>query len=57
VTLQDGPDVHDLVAREVEGAEERDEWWTRATAAWPAYDGYQSMTTRVIPVFVLEPRA
>jgi F420H(2)-dependent quinone reductase len=57
VTLQDGPDVYDLVAREVEGAGERDEWWKRATAAWPAYDGYQSMTTRVIPVFVLEPRA
>ena len=56
VTLRDGTEVYDLVAREIAGPE-REEWWKRATAAWPAYDGYQAMTTRFIPVFVLEPRA
>jgi F420H(2)-dependent quinone reductase len=55
VALQDGPDVHELTARELEGAE-RAEWWKRATDAWPAYDDYQAKTERVIPVFVLEPR-
>lgn len=56
VTLQDGPDVYDLRAREVTGAE-RDEWWKRATDAYPPYDEYQARTKRAIPVFVLEPRA
>ena len=56
VTLQDGPDVFDMRAREVTGAE-RDEWWKHAAAAYPPYDDYQARTERVIPVFVLEPRA
>lgn len=56
VTLQDGPNVLDLRAREVTGPE-RDEWWKRATAAYPEYDDYQNRTQRVIPVFVLEPRS
>jgi F420H(2)-dependent quinone reductase len=56
VMLQDGTDVHDLRAREVTGAE-RDEWWNRATYDYPPYDEYQAKTDRVIPVFVLEPRA
>lgn len=55
VTLQDGPTVHDLRAREVTGAE-RDEWWGRAVEAYPPYADYQARTERVIPVFVLEPR-
>jgi len=53
VTLQDGPAVLELKAREVTGAE-RDEWWKRAAEAWPAYDEYQAKTERIIPVFVLE---
>jgi deazaflavin-dependent oxidoreductase (nitroreductase family) len=56
VTLQDGPEVHDMTAREVTGAEKA-EWWKRATDAYPPYDEYQAKTERVIPVFVLEPRA
>jgi F420H(2)-dependent quinone reductase len=56
VTLQDGPSVHDMTAREVMGAE-REEWWKHATAAYPPYDEYQAKTERVIPVFVLEPRS
>ena len=55
VELQDGPVRKDYDAREVTG-EERDAWWKIATEAWPAYDDYQAKTTRVIPVFVLEPR-
>jgi deazaflavin-dependent oxidoreductase (nitroreductase family) len=55
VTLQDGPQIIDMTARELSGAE-REEWWKRAVEAWPAYDDYQKKTERVIPVFVLEPR-
>jgi F420H(2)-dependent quinone reductase len=56
VTVQDGPDKHEMVAREVTGAEKH-EWWERAVAAYPDYAAYQERTERVIPVFVLEPAA
>lgn len=52
--IQDGSATHDLTAREVDG-EEKDAWWTRATAVWPDYDSYQARTDRRIPLFVLEP--
>jgi F420H(2)-dependent quinone reductase len=55
VTLQDGPEVFEMIARELTG-DERADWWKVATEAWPAYDDYQAKTERVIPVFVLEPR-
>ena len=55
VTLQDGPDVFELRAREAEG-EEKATWWARATDVWPPYDEYQAKTDRVIPLLVLEPR-
>ena len=54
VELQDGPRKQPMVAREVSGPE-RDEWWSRAVAAYPPYAEYQQKTSRVIPVFVLEP--
>lgn len=53
ITVQDGPEVRDLRARELDG-DEKAEWWRRATEVWPAYDDYQAKTTRRIPVFVLE---
>ena len=53
VTVQDGPDPWDAVAREVHGAE-RAEWWERAVAAYPSYADYQKKTDREIPVFVVE---
>lgn len=53
VELQDGPERHEYVAREVEGAE-RDLWWERAVAAYPPYADYQEKTSRRIPVLVLE---
>lgn len=54
--VQDGAELHDLDAREVDG-EEKATWWARATAAWPDYDAYQAATDRTIPLFVLEPKA
>ncbi len=53
VTVQDGPETWDGVAREVTGAEKA-EWWERAVAAYPAYAEYQARTDREIPVFVVE---
>ena len=44
----------DVFAREVSG-EERAEWWKRAVGAYPPYAEYQEKTSRLIPVFVLEP--
>ena len=54
-TLQDGPNVYEVRAREVHG-EEKARWWAVAVAAWPAYDEYQARTQREIPVLVLERR-
>jgi F420H(2)-dependent quinone reductase len=55
VTIQDGPEVHEVRAREVEG-DEKAIWWARAVEAWPKYDDYQRSTDRAIPVVLLEPR-
>lgn len=55
VTVQDGPEVHTMRAREVDG-EEKAAWWARATEVWPSYDEYQQKTDRIIPVVVFEPR-
>jgi deazaflavin-dependent oxidoreductase (nitroreductase family) len=55
VTVQDGPEPWDGVAREVHG-EERAQWWERAVVAYPPYADYQQKTERVIPVFVVERR-
>jgi deazaflavin-dependent oxidoreductase (nitroreductase family) len=53
VTVQDGPEPWDGVAREVTGEEKR-QWWERAVAVYPEYDRYQQRTDREIPVFVVE---
>jgi F420H(2)-dependent quinone reductase len=55
VSLQDRADLGDYTARTVEGSE-RDEWWSRAAGECPAYDEYQALTDRLIPVVVPEPR-
>lgn len=34
---------------------EREQLWAEATKTWPKYDEYQSRTTRMIPVVVIEP--
>jgi F420H(2)-dependent quinone reductase len=54
VVMQDGQTKQDMVAREISG-DEREQWWERAVAAYPPYAEYQQRTSRVIPVFVLEP--
>lgn len=56
VELQDLADKRDYLARVVTG-EEREAWWARAVATWPAYDEYTTRTDREIPVFVLTPVA
>ena len=53
VTLQDGPEPWDGVAREISG-EERAVWWERAVAAYPDYADYQVTTDRQIPLFLFE---
>ena len=53
VTVQDGPEPWDGVAREVTGEEKR-QWWERAVAVYPQYAEYQQRTDREIPVFVVE---
>ena len=53
ITLQDGIETWDAVAREITGAE-RDEWWERCVAAYPPYADYQTKTDRLIPVLLLE---
>jgi deazaflavin-dependent oxidoreductase (nitroreductase family) len=53
VTAQDGDKVVTLTAREVSG-DEREHWWELAVTAYPPYAEYQTKTTRLIPVFVLE---
>src|SRR3954470_2484846 len=55
VTVQDGPEPWDGVARELDGAE-RDVWWDRAVAAFPDYADYQTRTDRRIPIFLVERR-
>jgi deazaflavin-dependent oxidoreductase (nitroreductase family) len=55
VELQDGAVTRDYTARELAGAE-RAEWWDRAVEAWPDYANYQPKTSRLIAVFVLDPR-
>lgn len=56
VELQDGPAKADYTVREVSGTE-RELWWARAVEAYPDYADYQTRTSRVIPVLVLEPLA
>ncbi|MDP3890545.1 nitroreductase family deazaflavin-dependent oxidoreductase [Nocardioides sp.] len=55
VDLQDGPEPHEYVAREISG-EEREVWWERAVEAFPPYAEYAEKTDRLIPVLLLERR-
>jgi deazaflavin-dependent oxidoreductase (nitroreductase family) len=56
VTVQDGPEPWDGVAREIHG-EEKAVWWERAVAAFPDYADYQEKTDREIPVVLVEKKA
>ena len=54
IMIQDGPEPHDYVVREVDGAE-RDAWWERAAAVYPPYLDYAKKAGRLIPVLVATP--
>ena len=49
-----GNDSSDVTARELP-SDERDELFAQITAAAPGFAEYQAKTTRVIPVFELQP--
>ena len=46
-------DKFDAIARTA-ASPERERLWANSLKDWPSYDIYQSRTTRVIPVVVLE---
>lgn len=54
VELQDGATKKSYVARELSG-DERVEWWDYAVATWATYGEYQKKTSRLLPLFLLEP--
>jgi F420H(2)-dependent quinone reductase len=51
VMIQDGPEPHDFVVRELEGAE-RQLWWDRAVAVYAPYAEYAERAGRIIPVLL-----
>ncbi len=53
VEVQIKGDVFKATTRTAESPE-REELWAEAVSAWPNYDLYQSRTTRLIPVVVIE---
>jgi deazaflavin-dependent oxidoreductase (nitroreductase family) len=53
VSVEVGTDVVDVRARVAVG-EERDAIWERQKRTWPGFADYEKMTTRRIPVVVLE---
>ena len=61
LNLQANPEVEVQVAADrfpararTATADERAELWETMTAEWPAYDEYQTRTSRPIPVVILE---
>ena len=54
--IQDGAEPFEVEVREVSG-DERQAWWERGVAAYPAYAEYQQKTQRQIPVFVASRKA
>lgn len=51
IMIQDGPEPHDYVVREVRD-DERATWWERGVAVYPPYAEYAEKTDRTIPVLV-----
>jgi F420H(2)-dependent quinone reductase len=54
VRVQIKDDVLDLTAHEADEAE-RQQYWPKLVAMYPAFDDYQSWTHRVIPLVICEP--
>ena len=57
VEIRDQTEVFAMRVREVSDEDERARLWAAAAAAYPPYDEYQAKTSRVIPIFIAEPRA
>lgn len=55
ILLQDGTTVLPVRARELRGSE-REEWWQRCVGVFGDFAAYQTKTSRIFPMFVLEPR-
>ncbi len=55
VEIRDKTEVHKMRVREVVDRAERERLWKIAVKTFPAYEEYQTKTTRVIPVFLAEP--
>ena len=55
ILFQDGTVVLPVRARELLGSE-REEWWQRCVAVFGDFAAYQTKTSRIFPMFVLEPR-
>ena len=56
VELRDLVTVQTMRVREVSDEAERARLWKLAVAAFPPYEEYQTKTTRLIPLFVAEPK-
>jgi len=56
VEIRDETEVFDVRVREVPEGSERQRLWDIAVEAYPPYQEYQDKTSRLIPVFVSEPR-
>jgi len=55
IKVQVKADRFAAIARTAESPE-RERIWAQAVKTWPRYDEYQTRTSRVIPVVVLEPK-
>src|SRR2546421_5795448 len=53
-TVEVGTETRDVRARVAEGAQ-REKIWSRQQAVMPGFAGYETKTTRQIPVIILEP--
>ena len=56
VEIRDGTIVQSMRVREVIDPEERNRLWAIAVEAFPPYTEYQNKTSRVIKVFLAEPK-
>jgi deazaflavin-dependent oxidoreductase (nitroreductase family) len=56
VDVRDKTEVMKMRVREVTDAKERARLWDACVKTFPPYKEYQAKTSRVIPVFVAEPR-
>ena len=56
VEVRDKTEVFKMRVREVNDAKERARLWDICVKTFPPYKDYQAKTSRVIPVFVAEPR-